>query len=159
MNKKVFSLLGTLLFLALLCKPVGATDVMSWSPRTPAGGGYISDPNFYFKMGTVVEYGSQSLLFNELTVTTVVEEEIPIFESYPTGLAFAERDDEGRISYLNLKGEAMDMDGFWTIEATEGYPEEPEEGYPEGYPEGYVWYHSPGISVKTTTTTNTYSLP
>jgi hypothetical protein len=82
MNKKVFSLLGTLLFLALLCKPVGATDVMSWSPRTPAGGGYISDPNFYFKMGTVVEYGSQSLLFNEYTVTTVVEEETANSEFY-----------------------------------------------------------------------------
>lgn len=143
MNKKVFSLLGTLLFLALLCKPVGAIDVMSWSPRTPAGGGYISDPNFYFKMGTVVEYGSQSLFFNEYTVTAVVEEETAIFESYQTGFGYTKSDDEGRIFYFNMKGEVMD--GFGMVESDE-----------EGYD---VRYFSPDTSVKTTTTTNTYSLP
>jgi hypothetical protein len=142
-NKKVFSLLGTLLFLALLCKPVGAIDEMSWSPRTPAGGGYISDPNFYFKMGTVVKYGSQSLLFTEYTVTSVVEEETSIFESYPTGFGYAKSDDEGRIFYFNLKGESID--GFGIVQIIDE--------------EGHAQYFSPGTSVKTTTTTNTYSLP
>ena len=144
MNKKVFSLLGTLLFLALLCKPVGAIDVMSWSPRTPAGGGYISDPNFYFKMGTVVEYGSQSLFFNEYTVTAVVEEETAILESYLTGSGYFESDDAGRTFYFDMKGEAMD--GFGIVQKID------EEGYD-------VWYFSPVTTVKTTTTTNTYNLP
>ena len=75
MNRKVFCPLAALLFITLLCVPAGAGDVMSWSPRTPAGG--APAPAEYGRGTAVaVEYGSEALIFTETETMIVFDQEV-----------------------------------------------------------------------------------
>ena len=76
MNKKLFCPLAALLFIFLLSVPAGAGDVMSWSPRTPAGGAPAAAEHFQ-DTALAVEYGAEAFLFNPATETvTVYDQEV-----------------------------------------------------------------------------------
>ena len=99
MNRQMLGLLGAFLFFVLFFAPAWAED-MVWSPRTPAGGGYI-DPDYYMKMAEVVQNGSFVQVQEHVT-----------FQPKEIGYGSAEWDDTGRLIFYDAKGERVDLDNF-----------------------------------------------
>jgi hypothetical protein len=119
MNKRLISLLGPFLLLALLCLSAGAEDLI-WEPRTPAGGGYISDPDYYFRMADAAKSGSENRQVSQT------------FDGYPFARGFYEATDDGRVVYYDVNGQKVDVDNVAKVEDD-----------PDNPPNGVVYYTAP----------------
>jgi hypothetical protein len=141
-RRVVLSLAGIFIFLLVFNMSAGAEDLMSWHPRTPAGGGYIADPDYYFTMAKVVKYGSQSLIFNEYQVVTDISERS--FNSPPIliGIGYWKLDEHGNITYFDAAGGIKSPDGFATVERLEN---------------GIAKYYNSSYSVKESTSASKYT--
>lgn len=82
MNRKLlFMMFGFFLFLTLLYVPAKAEDIMSWSPRTFAGGGYASYGDL-LRTAVAIKYGSEVLL-NEWPYLSTIGRIMPVQVQVP----------------------------------------------------------------------------
>lgn len=97
-----------ILFFAFISRPSIALDTMSWSPRTPAGGAFVSDPNFWIRQAEMAKWGSEVFFFapskNKNSSKT---------KTWTTGGgsrygAFQTIDDDGNVILINAKGEVIE---------------------------------------------------
>jgi hypothetical protein len=119
MNKRLISLLGPFLLLTLLCLSAGAEDLI-WEPRTPAGGGYMADPDYYFRMADAAKSGSETMQVSQT------------FDGHPFARGFYEATDDGRVAYYDKDGNRVDVNNVAKIEDD-----------PDNPPNGVVYYTAP----------------
>jgi hypothetical protein len=109
MKKNVLRLMSTVMviFFGLMCGSSIAYDSMSWSPRTPAGGAYIGDSNFWIRQAVMTKWGSEVFFIapnkyknTNSTTSTVLGGD----RRYGTGYAI---DDQGDVILFNVKGERL----------------------------------------------------
>ncbi len=60
-KRAIFVLLGVFLFFMLLHIPANAGDIMSWEPRTFAGGGYAAYQDNLLNTAVAIEHGSKAV--------------------------------------------------------------------------------------------------
>jgi len=95
------------LFFGFTCGSSMAIDTMSWSPRTPAGGAPVSDPNFWVRQAVIAEWGADAVYLgarkniNESTQTSDVTGGDRRY-----GEAFF--DDQGNVILFNFRGEQIE---------------------------------------------------
>jgi hypothetical protein len=110
MKKRALHLMGTvvILFFAFISRPSIAFDTMSWSPRTPAGGAFVSDPNFWIRQAEMAKWGSEVFFFppnknknknKTKTWTTGGSSRYGVFQAL---------DDEGNVILFNADGDPIE---------------------------------------------------
>ena len=98
----------TVLFFVLLCGSSMAFDTMSWSPRTPAGGAFVGDSNFWIRQAVMAKWGSEVFFIapNESKNTNTTKSETSGGDRrYGTGFAL---DEQGDVILFNFKGEQIE---------------------------------------------------
>ena len=95
-------------FFILLCGSSMAFDTMSWSPRTPAGGAFVGDSNFWIRQAVMAKWGSEIFFIapneskNTLTQTSTTkggDRRYGVFQSI---------DDNGNVILFNANGDPIE---------------------------------------------------
>ena len=96
------------ILLGLMCGSSMATDMMSWSPRTPAGGAFVGDANFWIRQAVISEWGSEVFFMapnKTKSTNSTTNEVVGGDRRYGAGVAF---DDQGNVILFNSKGEQIE---------------------------------------------------
>ena len=65
---------------AIFPATANAEELMSWNPRTPAGGREFVDPNFFLRVAAAVDWGSRSLFSAQVETTTTTTTEVDVLQ-------------------------------------------------------------------------------
>ena len=110
MGKNVLRRMGAVavVFLGLTCGSSVAAETMSWSPRTPAGGAHVGDPNFWVRQAVIAKWGADAVYLGaskNITKNSTTSEVIGGDRRYGFSQAI---DDQGNVVLLNSKGELIE---------------------------------------------------
>jgi hypothetical protein len=111
MGKKALRLMSTVMvifFVLLMCGSSMAYDSMSWSPRTPAGGAYVGDSNFWIRQAVMAKWGSEVFFMaptKSKSTNSTTSVSLGGDRRYGTGYAL---DDQGNVILFNFKNEQIE---------------------------------------------------
>ena len=110
MKKNVLRIMSTvmLIFFGLMCGFSMAYDSMSWSPRTPAGGAFVGDSNFWIRQAVIAKWGSEVFFIapnKTKSTNSTTNEVLGGDRRYGSAVAF---DDQGDVILFNFKGEQLE---------------------------------------------------